>query len=102
MKLNLWRQHYLLHYETLDPFPVDLKSEEEVFAFLWGDEWKAALKLQENATFLNLPRLTTYARQFGFAIGELWFFLRSFQPDTPPNEDIGRAGSDGGRAEEEV
>jgi hypothetical protein len=48
---------------------------------MWGDDWKAALELQENATFLNLPRLTTYARQFGFAISELWFFLRSFQPD---------------------
>lgn len=79
VKLNPWQQHYLLHYETLDPFPVDLRSEEEVFVFMWGDDWKAALEFQENATFLNLPLLTTYARQFGFSFGELWFFLRSFQ-----------------------
>lgn len=83
VKLNPWQQHLLQHYEILAPFPDDTTSEAEVFALMWG-EWHKDLEIQKDYNFINLPRLTGYAREFGLSFDEIWFLIRSFQPDRKP------------------
>ncbi|KAJ9090909.1 hypothetical protein QFC20_007792, partial [Naganishia adeliensis] len=61
-----------------------MKSEAEVFALVWADEWHKGLEIQKDYNFINLPRLTGYAREFGLSFDEIWFFIRSFQPDRKP------------------
>jgi hypothetical protein len=71
VKLNPWQQHLLHHFETLAPFPTWMTEEEDLFALMWGEQWHGDLELQQNYNFLNLPRLTTYARDFGLSFDEL-------------------------------
>lgn len=83
-KLNPWQEHLLLHFEMLEPFPSYMGGEDEVYSFLWGDDWKEKLDLKKGHSWGNLAVLAKWAREFGFSFAELRYFVRGFQIDLEP------------------
>jgi hypothetical protein len=88
VKLSVWQEHLLQHFERLAPFPQDATTEEEVFDFMWGNTWREDLNLKLDCNFLKLPQLANHAYELGISLPQIVRLCQALQDSQDQSEPI--------------
>ncbi|GHJ89407.1 hypothetical protein NliqN6_5809 [Naganishia liquefaciens] len=88
VKLSIWQEHLLRHFEILAPFPEGTETEEEALTFMWGETWKEKLHLQPDCNFVKLGAPAEYAYEFGYSFPQIVRLCHSVQDSQDDAEPI--------------